>query len=293
MTCSAFAHPNSSTYVLPLHYFALLLLLLSLATGARAQSRIQLSLDDALDRAGEQNEELRVAIAGLRRAEANEQIANSGFWPQISASATYSKTLISQYESAAKDVGDQPADTSGGPDLGSLLGNLPFGREDVWTLGLNASQAIYMGGRLHAQSEAAASRVESSKIEITSQQAQMLLNVTQSYYDALLADQLVTIAQASIAQSNEALEDITLAFKVGQRAEYDMLRARVSRDNQIPTLVERENQRQLAHLRLKQLLNLPMQDSLVLTGSVRDSSARFTAIADTTADMRAPVSNLH
>jgi outer membrane protein len=274
---------------LPLRFFTFLIILLALATDTRAQSRVQLSLDDALDRVGEQNEELRVAIAGLRRAEANEQIANSGFWPQISASATYSKTLISQYESAANDVNDQPADTSGGLDIGSLLGNLPFGREDVWTLGLNASQAIYMGGRLHAQAEAAASRVESSKIEITSQQAQMLLSVTQSYYDALLADQLVSIARASIKQSTEALEDIQLAFNVGQRAEYDVLRARVSRDNQIPTVVERENTRQLAHLRLKQLLNLPMQDSLILTGSVRDSSARFAAMADTTADMRAPV----
>lgn len=258
---------------------------------AHAQSRVQLSLDDALDRVGEQNEELRVAIAGLRRAEANQKVANSGFWPQISASATYSKTLISQYESAANSATQQQStDTSKkGLDLSSLFGNLPFGREDVWTLGLNASQAIYMGGRLHAQAKAAESRVESSKIEITSQQAQMLLNVTQSYYDALLADQLVNIARASIKQSNEALEDIQLAFKVGQRPEYDVLRARVSRDNQIPTLVERENARQLAHLRLKQLLNLPMQDSLVLTGSVRDSSARFAAMADTTADQRAPV----
>ncbi|HET6511137.1 MAG TPA: TolC family protein [Candidatus Kapabacteria bacterium] len=257
-----------------------------------AQQRVQLSLDQALDRVSEQNEELRVALAGLRRAEANERVANSGYWPQISASATYSKTLISQFESAGNNAQqDQPADTSQQPgfDFSSLIGDLPFGREDVWTLGINASQAIYMGGRLHAQSRAAETRVESSRIEITAQQAQMLLNVTQSYYDALLADQLVGIARASITQANEALKDIELAFKVGQRPEYDVLRARVSRDNQIPTLVERENQRQLSHLRLKQLLNLPMQDTLILTGSVRDSSDRFAVVADSAADERAPV----
>lgn len=249
--------------------------------------RISLSLDQALDRIGEQNEELRIAIAGIRRAEANERVAKSGFWPQISASAGYSKTLISQYSSASAP--DRPADTSSGFNIGSLLGNLPFGRKDVWTLGINASQAIYLGGRLHAMAHAAQARVESSRIELTAQQAQMLLNVTQSYYDALLSDQLVRIARASITQSNESLKDIELAFKVGQRAEYDVLRARVARDNQIPTLVERENQRQLSHLRLKQLLDLPMQDSLILTGTVRDSSSRFTTLADTTADARAPV----
>jgi outer membrane protein len=270
-------------------HIACVVLYVLFASDSLAQNRVALSLDDALDRVGEQNEELRLAIAGLRRAEANQKVANSGYWPQISASANYSKTLISQYESAAKSANDQPADTSGGLDLSKLFGNLPFGREDVWSLGLNASQAIYMGGRLHAQSHAAESRVESSKIEITAQQAQMLLNVTQSYYDALLADQLVGIARGSIAQANEALKDIELAFKVGQRPEYDLLRARVARDNQVPTLVERENQRQLAHLRLKQLLNLPMQDTLLLTGSVRDSSSRFAPLADTSAEVRAPI----
>lgn len=260
------------------------------ASASYAQNRLQLSLDDALDRVGEQNEELRVAIAGLRRAEANEKIANSSYWPQISASANYSKTLISQYESTANNANDKPADTSsGGFDISKLFGDLPFGREDVWSLGLTASQAIYMGGRLHAQSRAAESRVESSRIEITAQQAQMLLNVTQSYYDALLADQLVDIARGSIAQANEALQDIELGYKVGQRPEYDLLRARVARDNQVPTLVERENQRQLAHLRVKQLLNLPMQDTLILTGSVRDSSARYAQVSDTSAETRAPI----
>lgn len=254
-----------------------------------AQNRVELSLDDALDRIGEQNEELRLAITGIRRAEAQEQVARSAFWPQISASVNYTKTLISQFETSANNSTGQQDTSQGGFDFSSLFNDLPFGREDAWTLGLSASQAIYMGGRLTAQTRAAEARTESSRIELTSQQAQMLLNVAQSYYDALLADQLVAISRASIEQSEDALADIELGFKVGQRPEFDVLRARIGRDNQIPTLVERVNNRQLAHLRLKQLLNIPMQDSIVLTGSVSDSSTRFAAIADSSADVRAPV----
>jgi len=278
--------PSRSCSLLIIAFF-----LLAVSEGFGQGSSVRLSLEDALNRIGEQNEEIRIALAGIHRAEGNEKVAKSGFLPQVSASATYTRTLKSQYSGISTPTQQTNKDTSGqsGGNLSSLLSNLPFGRENVWSLGLNASQNIYTGGRLTAQASAAENRLESSRIDLTSQQAELILNVAQSYYDALLADQLVDIAEASLKQSQKTYEDIQLAYKVGERPEFEALRARVTRDNQVPVLVDRQNQRELAHLRLKQLLNIPMQDTLILTGSVRDSSARFAALADSSAEVRAPV----
>ena len=58
-----------------------------------------------------------------------------------------------------------------------------------------------------------------------------------------------------------------------QHAVYNMtelLRARVTRDNQVPVLLQAKTTRELSYLRLKQLLNLPYSDSLVLTDGIGD-----------------------
>src|SRR4051812_32904229 len=57
----------------------------------------QLSLDDAIRLATEQSEEVRIAQAGVTRAEGSQAIARSGYLPQISASVSYTRTLLSQY----------------------------------------------------------------------------------------------------------------------------------------------------------------------------------------------------
>jgi outer membrane protein len=142
---------------------------------------------------------------------------------------------------------------------------------------------------LMAQRDAALARRRSADIEVTAAGAQLLLNVVQTYYDAVLADQLVTIADSALAQTDTVFHQTELAYRLGVRSEFDMLRARVARDNQVPVLMQRRNDRSLAFMRLKQLLNIPLDDSLVLSSTVNDRSERFATISDTSVDARAPI----
>ena len=94
----------------------------------------------------------------------------------------------------------------------------------------------------------------------------MSLDVTSAYYDAVLADQFVAIADSSLAQTEALLAQTKVARQVGNASEYDLLRAQVTRDNQMP--VAHSGARRIArsaYLRLKQLLNMPLDDSLALT----------------------------
>src|SRR5678815_6099141 len=115
----------------------------------------------------------------------------------------------------------------------------------------------------------------------------------QAYYDAALADRLVDIADSSLVQTEEALRQTTLARQVGNQSEFDLLRARVTRDNQLPPLLQAKTARNLTYLRLKQLLNLPYSDSLVLTDGILEveeaANVRVSASTGQRADLAAMV----
>ncbi|MGH9418760.1 MAG: TolC family protein, partial [Thermoanaerobaculia bacterium] len=128
------------------------------------------------------------------------------------------------------------------------------------------------GGRTTALNEAAAAGQRSSAIELTAQRAQIILDVTQAYYDAALADRLVAITDASFTQTENVLKQVQLNKNVGNTSEFELLRAQVTRDNQRPQVIQRRSDRQVAYLRLKQLLNIPLEQPITLTTSIEDTS---------------------
>jgi outer membrane protein TolC len=232
-----------------------------------------LSLEDALRIASGENESIWVAEAGVMRALGTERIARSQLFPQVSGSAQYTRTLRSQFSNL------------GGVDL-------PFGRANQYNLGLTLNQLLFDGGQVFAQRRAAEARRRSAEIDVGSAKAQTLLDVTRSYFDAQLSDRLVTIAERSLQQSEEVLRQTDVARRVGDRSEFELLRARVARDNQLPALIRRRTERSEAYLRLKQLLNVPPDNGLTLTTGVEEEIPRFAAAGGTgevIPDDRAPV----
>jgi outer membrane protein TolC len=282
----------------------------------------QLSLDDALTSAEAKSPNLAIARAGVTRAEGQRSKARSQFLPQIFGSAGYTRTLKSQFQglSFGSDSAGPPAcssfsvDTTASVDarlklLESALGcgagsnpfgslqNLGFGAANQWNLGLSLQQNVFTGGRVTAQYRAANAGKRSAIIGLTAAQAQLTLDVTQAYYDAQLADQLVAIAAATLSQADTTLALTKLSRQVGNAAEFDLLRSQVTRDNQVPVLIQRRSDRDVAYVRLKQMLHLPLTDSLALTTLLDDSTTVPTGTVasllaqppDTAAENRAPV----
>jgi len=240
-----------------------------------------LSLDDALRIAAGESETVWVAQAGVLRAVGNTRIVRSGFFPQITGAASYTRTLRSQFDDISFGGGD-----GGGDDD---LGNLPFGRENQYSLSLSLSQLLFDAGQTAARHRATQAQRRAAEIGVDSAIATTFLDVTQAYFDAQLGDRLVQITEASLAQTEETLRVTEVAFQVGDKAEFDVLRARVTRDNQLPTLIRRRTARSEAYLRLKQLLDVPPDDDLVLTTGVGDPVPRFATASDAAPERRAPV----
>jgi outer membrane protein len=265
-------------------------------------SAFSLSLDDAVHMAEAQSEAVRIARAGVQRSEGQHLQARSQLFPQIYGSGGYTRTLKSQYSSLASGNADTMATTSPAPPCDDYLADptasvadrlagleqasrcasglnpfaafssLPFGQANQYQLGLSVSQNIFTGGRISAQNEAAAAGQRSASLELTAQRAQNILDVTQAYYDAALADRLVSISEASFGQTENVLRQVQLNRNVGNVSEFELLRAQVTRDNQRPQVIQRRSDREVAYLRLKQLLNIPLDQSVLLSTSVDSAS---------------------
>jgi outer membrane protein TolC len=293
------------------------------AAAAQVGATVRLSLDDALRLAEMQSQAIEVARSGVTRAGGQRYQARSQYFPQLNGTAGYTKTLESQFSGFTSS--SAPVDTT--PKLQSLCApNIPanatpdqraaalaqaatcqsssglgfdlsktsFGATNQWALGLNFSQNVFTGGRLTAQSAAADAQLRSANIEVAAQRAQSALDVTSAYYDAALADQLVVIADSSVAETEAVLSQTRVARQVGNAAEYDLLRAQVTHDNQLPVAIQARANRQVAYLRLKQMLNMPLDNTLQLTTQIETPNgpslpAVASTAADTAVSSRAPV----
>lgn len=300
------------------------LLLLGTPLVAQQARTVQLSLDEALRMAESRSEGIAVARAGLTRAAGSTLISRSQGLPQLIGTAGYTKTLKSQFEVFANAPVPDPnapkslctpeipanatqaerdaalaqaascSSGSGGIDFSSA----GFGAKNQWALGLNAGWNVFSGGRIAGQNNAASAQERSAAIEVDAQRAQVKLDVAGAYYDAALTDRLVSIARASLAQTELVLTQTKLGREVGDVSEFDLLRAQVTRDNQRPTLIQALSNRDVAYLRLKQLLEIPADDSVALATALESDtvSAAMSVAAATAANLaaasRAPVRQL-
>ena len=301
-------------------------LLLGLASiaGAQADStnRRPLSLTEAVALAEDASETVGIARAAVDRARGQQVQARSGYFPQLTGSATYTRTIRSQFSALqSDDTADSTSTTACRlyqPDPSLPIGervdslesaleclsnanpfaafrNLPFGREHQYNFGLSLSQTIF-DRRLRGQTRAAAAGRRFAEIGLESRRAQLIVDVTSAYYGAVLSDRLLTIAEATLEQADRTLSDVRLAQEVGNVAEFDLLRAQVTRDNQRPIVIQRRADREIAHLELRQLLDLPLDTPLALITGLGDTTASavpelaaIEAARDTSVSARAAV----
>jgi outer membrane protein TolC len=198
--------------------------------------------------------------------------------PQFNGAVTFVKTLESQFDAIAKQAGGA-GDTSGNSLANSPIAKI-FAARQTLTLGINGQWNLFAGGRVVAANRIAGASRRSAEIGLASALASLKLQVTEAYYDAALAEQLSTIADSALAQSERTLSQVTLAKNVGNTSEFEMLRAQVTRDNQRPTVIQRRTQRDIALLRLKQLLDIPADDSITLASALSDTSSIVSFAAD-------------
>jgi outer membrane protein len=273
----------------------LALLLLLVPVSARAQqpapsaAPVTISLLDALRIAGQKSETVRIAAAGVARARGQQRQASSELYPQLTGAASYQRAIESQFQAISERFA---SDTGTGGGGGGGIEDSPlaaiFAAPNTFLLQLNFTQNVYTAGRVGAARAGANAARRAADIGLTASQAQTALDAAQAYFDAVAADRMLAIAESSLVLTERSLTQTELARQVGTAAEFDLLRARVTRDNQRPLVIQARGSRTTAYLRLKQLLDLPLSAPLTLSTPIRDDSTVVAGVmgAITLADER-------
>ena len=277
--------------------------------GQAASGGQGLSLEQALRSAEAASEQVAIARAGVMRSEGEHQRARSEYFPQVFGSVSFTRTLASEFSSLSGGGPDStstdPAPTDCGtftPDVSLPLSSrvdsleaavrcqsranpfgsfddLPFGRENIWRFDVSVSQTLFSGGRVQAQSAVASASRRQAELALASARAELMLTVTEAYYDAALADRLLRISEATLQQADTTLAQVRLARDVGEESEFELLRAQVTRDTQEPLVIQRRADFELAMLRLEQLLNLPADEEITLTTELSDTDLTVVQLA--------------
>ena len=245
--------------------------------GAQSVARRAISLADALKLAEKISHPVRTAEAGVLRARGQQMQSRAAYLPQINGSANYQRTIESQFAALSKGSGFSSTPTSSTTGAtkdtsSNSIGSISkiFAAPNTVTLGLTLSQSIFTAGKLDAATKSTEAARTSAELNLDAARAQLALDVAKAYYDAVASEQLTQIADSTLAQTERTLRQTQVSRSIGASAEFDLLRARVSRDNQRPVVIQARGNRDVALLRLRQLLGIPLTTPLTLTTPIRD-----------------------
>lgn len=255
------------------------------ASSVATAEPIALSLSDALRRGLKDGEEAQLARAAID--DANQQVASvrSGVFPQLKGQLGYTRTIRTPFGSrtgfslpdSLKFMPDpmatveerlryleQNTPNAGLGALSSLFTGLPFGQKNTYIATLSITQTIFdpsvfAGLKIAKEFE----RMASS--QATEQRLDVALSIIQAYYDAVLADRLATIVTGSAEQLTAQARQVNLVRSAGNASDLDVLRVEVDLQNIEPERVAALNQRDVAVLNLKRLVNVPVGTPVILT----------------------------
>jgi len=260
------------------------------AAAAAAPAPIRLSMDDAVRRALASGDEVRLAEAAVRQARGQITQAWASALPEVRGSLTYQRTFASVFSGSSMTqdtshrfdpdttlpVGDRVRYLERGlvdgsaamTGLGKLFGSLPFGRQNTYAYAITVSQTLFQGGKVGAGIRGAHAFERAAQAGLDDAREDLAYRVKTAYLNALFAERMLEISEASQAQTNEHLRRVRLNHQVGSTADYDLLRAEVESANQEPLVIGARNGYENSLLELRRLVNLPVDQPIELTAAV-------------------------
>jgi outer membrane protein TolC len=229
----------------------MILALVFLSAAFLPQDTLRLSLPDAVTLALRGADEVRRANADVALTSAQVTTSRASALPQLRLVGTYQHVFANARARAVNQVFNQP---------------------NTYNVNANLSQTLFQGGREFASWRAARRIRDAARLTAGEARADVTVNVLRAYLDASLADRVERIRSENLTLASERVQQSERLFAAGRVARYDVLRSRVERANIEPLVIQAQNDRELALLELRRLLNLPPAAPISLTTTIDSAS---------------------
>jgi outer membrane protein len=218
-----------------------------------------LNLDQCLQMAYQNNKALLQLEEKINAAQYKIEEARSGFFPQLSFTGSYTR------------LGRVPGFDFGGMSFGDIqipASKAELGTANNYNLVLSLQQPLFTWGRIRGGYDISKYGLSLTQEEYRKTRQGIKFNVVSSFYNVLLAKELIMVREESIARIEDHLSTVQERYDKGYISEFDLLRVKVQLANAKPPLVQAKNLYHLTLDNLKNLLGISLSDSVNLEGSL-------------------------
>lgn len=219
--------------------------------GPAAAPPLRLSLEGAVERAVELNEQVLVARAERARAQGIVKTTRADALPEIDADFGYTRNVQTPVIFFNTDEGVQQI-------------SIGDANEYSFRLGLQQRLIDFSLGPARAAARLAE---DASLAGVEATRDQVALETRIAYYDVLLDRSLLEVEEKALQAAQERLGQVREFYEVGTGSEFDLLTAQVEVDNIRPRLIAARNRLEIDRNELKRVIGLPLERPLALTDS--------------------------
>ncbi|WP_300672682.1 TolC family protein [Soonwooa sp.] len=218
-----------------------ILLLISSNIFFQAQTKKNLSLNEAIDLGIKNSKSLKIDEAKVEEATANLLEAKNKQLPDFNVSGTY------MYMPIKPNVNIKLPNMAGGagPDVNQVM----YGSA-------NLSYPIFAGGRIKYGIESAKYLVEASKLSTENDKISVAYNIAQAYNNLFKASQAIKLLEESLTASQKRDQSFIKLEDNGVIARNDRLKAQLQTSNIEVQLLEAHNNYDIANINMDLLLGL-------------------------------------
>ena len=207
-----------------------------------AQDTRPITLKEAVELSIRNSKQLKISGARVEEASAALKEAQEKRLPDAKASGAYmwlSSANVNLKSSSSTNG-------SGSPKVSQALYGI-----------VNASLPIYTGGRIRYGIESSRFLAEAAKLDAETDRDAVVMNTVEAYVNLYKAKAAVDLVNENLGQARQRVKELTSLEKNGVLARNDLLKAELQASNTELSLLEVENNWQLANINMNLMLGLP------------------------------------
>ncbi len=215
------------------------------------QSKLTLSMDEAINLALEKNSELKIAKMEVEKSEQKLREARSGLFPKLDLSGQYQRFID-------KPVIFLPPGSPFGPTL-------EIGSDNSYSATAQLSLPLF-ALPLYEGIGLASDALEIAEKNYNSVKSKIVGDVKKSFLAVILTRETKDVMQQSLKNAEENFENIKRLNAAGTLSDYDVLRAEVQVENLKPVVLQMENNYKLSLEALKVAIGLDANQDIDIVG---------------------------
>jgi len=228
-------------------FIVLLLLIAPLSAGAEEiiKKGESLNLERCIDIAQKMHPDINAAANTVKAGESRIGQAKANYYPQIDWSSSYSR--IKSASSSSR--------------FSSSSSGVSFGRAneayDQYSTGFNLSQTIYDFGKTPTQVKIQKFNLNASRSDLENVSELVIFTVKQNYYGVLQSKRNRTVAEESVKQFQQHLDQAKGFYEVGTKPKFDVTKAEVDLGNAKLNMILADNAYRIAVVNLNNAMGVP------------------------------------